>query len=60
LANLASIDFFITAGSNPAVLDFNGQSFSLKLGLLINRKVHNDLLGGLESQNRVTKRIRFN
>jgi len=59
LANFASVDFFLTLGNNPTVMDLNGLNFSLKLGILVNRQVHNDNLAGLESQSRVVKRIRF-
>jgi hypothetical protein len=59
LSNFAKIDFFLTMGNIPLPLDLNGLSFSLKLGLLVNRRNHNSDLSGLKSQDRVVKRARF-
>jgi hypothetical protein len=35
LASLTQVDFYLSLGTNPAVLDLNGLSFSLKLGVLL-------------------------
>lgn len=60
LNNLAQIDFFFTMGNLalPLPLDFNGSNFSLKLGILVNRLVHNDVVGGFYHENRVMFRSR--
>lgn len=61
LFNFANIDFYLSAGSgdsqNP--LQLNGQSFSLKLGVLFNQKNHTDLIGSYEGLGS-SKRIRPN
>ena len=36
LASLSEIDFYLTLGSNPRPIDFNGQGFSLKIGVIEN------------------------
>lgn len=56
LANIPKIDFYCSLGDIPGVIDFNGQGFSLKLGVLINKMVHNDVLGGGYHNNRVFAR----
>ena len=58
LTNFANIDFYFTLGNTSAQtpLEFNGVSFSLKLGVLINKKSHNSTLGGLAHQERVVLR----
>lgn len=60
MANLANIDFYLTLGNSSAQtpLKLNGQSFSLKVGFLVNKAVHTDILGGHSANNRVIKRIR--
>lgn len=58
LPNFANIDFYFTMGNTSAQtpLEFNGVPFSLKLGVLVNRKSHNSTLGGLAHQQRVVMR----
>lgn len=51
--NLAQVDFYCSLGDNPAVVDFNGNSFSIKLGILTNESQHNDFLGGGKQNDRV-------
>lgn len=57
--NFASVDFYFTMGNTSAQLplQFNGQPFSIKLGILVNRKSHSSTLSGLAHQNRVINRI---
>lgn len=54
--NLAQVDFYCTLGDNPEVITFNGNSFSLKLGVLTNESTHNDYLGGGKQNDRVVNR----
>lgn len=58
LANFADIDFYCALGNISAQtpLEFNGSSFSVKLGLLKNRRLHNTNLSGLAHQSRVVMR----
>lgn len=62
LNNLAQIDFYFTMGNLavPLPLDFNGSNFSLKLGILVNRLIHNDVVGGFAHTDRVVFRARPN
>ncbi|MFA7327752.1 MAG: hypothetical protein WC121_13880 [Candidatus Kapaibacterium sp.] len=53
-----AFDFYITLGTNETPLDFNGNAFSLKLGVLTNSSSHNDYLGGGKEVERVMKRVR--
>jgi hypothetical protein len=55
-SNLAQVDFYCSLGDNPAILDFNGNSFSLKLAILTNESQHNDYLGGGKQNDRVMTR----
>ena len=57
---LNQLDFYLTLGNTTTQipLQLNGLSFSLKLGVLQNQFVHNDLGGGLQHQERVVKRMR--
>lgn len=59
LSNFASIDMYFTMGNTSAQtpLQFNGQPFSVKLGILVNRDIHNTLHKGLAHQDRVIQRI---
>ena len=41
-----TIDLYVTLGTNESPLDFNGDVFSVKLGVLTNTANHNDYLGG--------------
>lgn len=56
--NLADIDFYFTLGNTSAQtpLEFNGSSFSLKMGILINKSSHNQNQSGLAHQQRVVLR----
>ena len=59
MQNLAFVDLYFTMGnSDQKPLDFNGQAFSVKMGVLINQMNHVDNQSGLHSQGRVSKRIR--
>lgn len=53
-----TMDFYITLGTSTYEypLEFNGGSFSLKLGILTNTSSHNDWLGGGKQNNRVMTR----
>lgn len=59
LVNFTDVDFYLTLGnsSSQVPLNLNGLSFSLKLGILVNRIVSNNLLGGHVSHNRVFRKI---
>lgn len=54
---LVDIDFFLTLGTDPAVLDLNGQGFSVKLGVL-ERITSTTFDSGGTVENRAVKRIR--
>lgn len=56
--NVADIDFYFTLGNTSAQspLQFNGSSFSLKVGILINKASHNQNQSGLAHQQRVIMR----
>lgn len=56
--NLSDIDFYFTLGNTSAQspLEFNGSSFSIKLGILINKASHNQNQTGLAHQQRVVIR----
>lgn len=58
LVNFADIDFFCTLGNTNAQLplQFNGSSFSLKLGILIRKKAHRTSQSGMAHQSRVVMR----
>ena len=53
--NLPPLDFYFTMGNTSAQtpLQLNGVSFSIKVGILKNRLVHNDSAGGLTHNERV-------
>ena len=57
LQQLDQIDFFLTLGNTTTQvpLQLNGLSFSLKLGVLLNKQNHNDVTG---LHGRVVKRMR--
>lgn len=59
LINFTQIDFYCTIGPTNQIIRFNGCPFSIKLGILVNRLIHNDVQAGLQHQGRVTKRIRY-
>lgn len=54
--SMAQVDFFLTLGDNPQVVELNGNSFAIKLGILTNSSSHNDFLGGGKQNNRVITR----
>lgn len=58
LANFADIDFYFTMGNTSAQnpLQFNGQSFSLKLGVLVNKKANAQSLSSTAYNQRVVMR----
>lgn len=60
LSLLNQIDFYLTLGNTTTQLPLrlNGLSFSLKLAILTNEFVHNDLSSGVASTDRVVKRMR--
>lgn len=55
-SNMAQVDFYLTLGDNPAVLELNGNEFAIKLGVLTNEASHNDFVGGGRSNDRVQLR----
>jgi hypothetical protein len=59
LINLSDLDLYLTLGnsSNQVPLQLNGLSFSVKIGVLVNKQVSNNLLGGNVSANRVFARM---
>ena len=58
LTNFADIDFYCALGnvSAQSPLQFNGASFSIKLGILKNKRARTSTLAGLAHQSRVTMR----
>lgn len=58
--NFAQADFYLTMGNTIAQtpLRLNGNTFSLKLGILVNSKVKSTLPGGGFNNDRVVKRFR--
>ncbi len=58
LANMAQIDFYCVLGTANSMvpLTFNGNSFSIKLGVLTNEANHNDYLGGGQQNDRIVNR----
>lgn len=60
LSNISELDFYCTLGNitSEKPMRFNGLGFSIKLGILCNELTDNDVQGGLNSQNRVVKRVR--
>lgn len=60
MSNLSDIDFYFTLGNTSAQspLQFNGASFSLKLGILVNKGSHSQQQSGVASQQRVVMRNR--
>lgn len=53
--NLGPMDLYLTMGNTSAQtpLQLNGASFSVKLGVLVNKMVHNNLIGGGAHNERV-------
>jgi hypothetical protein len=58
LATLTQLDFFLTLGNITAQtpLQLNGQPFSIKLGVLENKRSRHELVGGMAQNNRVERR----
>ena len=58
LVNFSDVDFYFTLGnsSNQVPLQFNGQSFSLKLAVLVNKTVSSVAMNGLQGE-RVYRRM---
>jgi len=56
--DLDQIDWFCTLGNDPRKIAFNGQSFSLKMGMLIEHTQVSVNQSGLYHQGRVVKRMR--
>jgi hypothetical protein len=59
LNSLTEIDFFLTLGNNTATgpLLLNGQSFSLKIGILVNEFTNSSVSSGTLANGRVMNRI---
>lgn len=56
--NFQKIDFYLSLGTDENVLDLNGLSFSLKVGLLIQRMNYDEKFSGYDTENGVRKRFR--
>ncbi len=54
--SMAQVDLYLTMGDNPNPITLNGNSFSIKLGILTNENTHNDYLGGGRQNDRVQSR----
>lgn len=57
LFNLSSVDFYFTLGNTNQVVDFNGQNFSLKVGILIRNSNQNNFQSATYAQGRVQSRV---
>jgi hypothetical protein len=61
MTNFPFCDFFLSMGNTSQYpLQLNGGSFSFKMGILVNDKSHNDVVGTLMNQGGVVKRPRMN
>lgn len=58
LSSLTEIDFYITLGNTSQVVDFNGQPFSLKLGIIENLLTRSEVSSGNARPDHVVKRLR--
>lgn len=58
LANLTEVDFYFTLGNTSKVIDFNGQPFSLKLGVIENLLTKTEISSGNFGSNHIVKRLR--
>lgn len=56
--SLTKIDLYCTLGATGKKLDFNGLSFSVKIGILVNRLNINEISLGLTNHGRINKRAR--
>jgi len=57
LHDLSEIDFFLTLGDNPALVDLNGLNFTIKLGV-IERLGSVGSTGASSMSSRAVKRVR--
>ena len=59
MVNFTDVDFYLTLGnaSNQIPLQLNGLSFSIKMGVLVNKTVMNTMLGGSAQNSRVFTRF---
>lgn len=57
LSSLTEIDFYLSLGNSNQILDLNGLSFSLKVGLLVNDFTQSYLSSGSVANGRVVNRI---
>ena len=56
LLNLSQIDLYLTLGNTGGLLDLHGISFSVKLGILINKDNKSEFVGGSVTGGRVLTR----
>ncbi len=56
-ASMQNVDFFISLGDNPEPVAFNGNQFSIKLGILTNVTMHSEFVGGSAANGRVYSRV---
>ena len=59
LQSLTEVDFYLSIGNDPTLINLNGQPFSLKVAMLINEATRNDTTTGHIPGERVSKRIKF-
>ncbi|MES2875516.1 MAG: hypothetical protein V4708_17460 [Bacteroidota bacterium] len=55
---LQKIDFYLSLGNNETMLDLNGLSFSLKLGILLRKMNHDETFSGFDTEGGVLKKFR--
>lgn len=60
MVNLTELDLYCTNPETGQLLQFNGASFSVKLGIIVRNATHQQNLSGSDMQNRVIKRLRPN
>jgi len=58
LPSLTEIDFYFTLGNTSQVVNFNGQPFSLKLGVIETDLTRTEVSMGNNENNRAVKRVR--
>jgi hypothetical protein len=58
LPQLTELDFYLTLGNTSQVMDFNGQPFSLKLGIIENLLTKTEISQGSGHMGHVVKRLR--
>jgi hypothetical protein len=59
LSSLTEIDFYITLGNTRGVVDFNGQPFSLKLGIIESLLTRSEISTGSVDNHRAVKKVKF-